>query len=82
MAGLRSVRGPPTVPGMKNRTLRTIFQVVVAVPSAIAALAAAGVDVPVSVTAWVGGIVGALVVLVTAGQNAAEDAGVIKDRRS
>lgn len=61
-------------PGPRRRTLRTALQVLVAVlvavPSALAVLTEAGVDVPAGTTALVVGGTGALVLLVSAGQNA------------
>jgi len=64
----------PTEPDARRRAIRTAIQVAVAVlvsiPAAWGALAAAGVDIPAPVTAWVIGIPGTLTVLISAGQNA------------
>lgn len=63
-----------TEPDARRRVIRTAIQVVVAVlvsiPAAWGALAAAGVDIPASVTAWVIGIPAALTILISAAQNA------------
>ncbi len=61
-------------PGPKRRTWRTTLQVLVAVliavPGALAVLTEAGVEIPAGTTALVVGGTGALVVLISAGQNA------------
>lgn len=61
-------------PGPRRRTWRTALQVLVAVlvavPGALAVLTEAGVDLPAGTTALIVGGTGALVVLVSAGQNA------------
>lgn len=63
-------------PDAGQRVIRTIIQVVVAVlvaiPAAWAALAAAGVTLAPEVTAWVVGIPAALTILISAGQNAVD----------
>lgn len=56
------------------RTVRTAVQVAVAVMAAVPS-AVALLDLPASTASQVGGIAGAIVVLVTAGQNAIEDRG-------
>ena len=65
-----------------TRQLRTLVQVLVAiatvVPSAVAALEAGGIHLN---GAAISAVTGAAVVIVTAVQNALEDAGVLKDRR-
>lgn len=70
----------PTVPSM-TRVIRTLIAVLVAVPTAVGTLAAAGVPVPAEWVALITGSAGAIVVLVTAAWNGAEDKGVVKDRR-
>lgn len=64
----------PVEPDARRRVIRTTVQVVVAVlvaiPAAWGALAAAGVDIPAAVTAWVIGIPAALTILISAAQNA------------
>lgn len=61
-------------PDARRRVIRTVVQVVVAVlvsiPAAWAALAAAGVTLAPEVTAWVIGIPAALTILISAAQNA------------
>ena len=63
-----------TEPDARQRVVRTVVQVVVAVlvsiPAAWAALAAAGVTLAPEVTAWVIGIPAALTILISAAQNA------------
>lgn len=65
---------PPDPPGPRKRTVRTVVQVVLAVllavPTAYGALTAAGVEVPPRTAALLIGIPAALVILVSAGQNA------------
>lgn len=72
--GPEVVRFVQSGPGPRKRTLRTALQVVVAVllavPGALAVLSEAGVSVPAGWTALVAGGTGALVLLVSAGQNA------------
>lgn len=62
----------------RERTVRTVLQVVVgvllAIPSAMLALTTAGVDVPAGVTALVVGGSGAVIALLSAGQNAFDQA--------
>jgi hypothetical protein len=64
----------PSGPGPKGRTVRTAVQVLLAVllavPAALGALTAAGVEVPAGSAAVAVGVTGALVVLISAGQNA------------
>lgn len=64
----------PVEPDARRRVARTAVQVVLAVlvsiPAAWAALAAAGVEVAPGVTAWVIGIPAALTILISAAQNA------------
>jgi small-conductance mechanosensitive channel len=64
----------PAGPGPRRRTWRTVLQVLVAVlvavPGALAVLTESGVDLPAGTTALIVGGTGALVVLVSAGQNA------------
>lgn len=64
----------PVPPSPKRRTWRTVVQtvlaVLVAVPSAVAALTQAGVELSVRATALVVGIAAALVILISAAQNA------------
>lgn len=63
-----------SAPSPRRRVIRTVKQVLVAVPTAWAAitvpLAAAGADVPPVLTAAIAGVCGALVILVSAAQNA------------
>lgn len=64
----------PVEPDARRRAIRTAVQVIaavlVAIPTAWAALAAAGVNVPPGVTAWVIGIPASLTILISAAQNA------------
>ena len=64
----------PASPTPKRRMWRTVLQTIVAVclavPSAVAALRDAGVDLSVKTTGIIVGGTGAFVVLVSAGQNA------------
>lgn len=63
-------------PNPRQRVIRTVAQVIIAVlvaiPTAWGALAAAGVEIAPEVTAWVIGIPSALVILISAGQNAVD----------
>lgn len=59
-----------------SRILRTIAQVIVAVAAAIPA-AIALLPVDADVAAWCVGIAGAIVIIVTAAQNALEAKGVV-----
>jgi hypothetical protein len=63
-----------TAPTPKKRTARTLLQVVIAValaiPTALGALEAANVSVPAEASALLIGVPAALVVLVSAAQNA------------
>ncbi len=65
-------------PGPRQRVWRSVLQVVVgtavAVPAAIGALQAAGVNVDPAWVAWGGGASAAFVILASAAQNAWEEA--------
>lgn len=61
----------------KIRALRTALQVIVAVGAAVPA-AIALLPISASVALWATGIAGAIVILVSAVQNAAEEAGLFK----
>jgi hypothetical protein len=56
-------------PGPWRRVVRTVKQVLVAVPTAWLALTASGVDVSPRLSALIAGVAGAALILVSAAQN-------------